>query len=355
MKIGFIYPHDLDKLVDYQQHISNLYAMGNEIYLITTSDSIIPDEILLICQVVRITQPKNIFGWIPFFVQAELVARNCNWQIAFVFSRRFCSIFGIFNRLHNYVSKKKVISYFDLRSGSVTGHFDSLKNFFTMLESIPFHRISFICKPVANIIWGKIPPKSLELGLGTHQSFFLEPTTTPKENVLLYIGTLDKVRELHIFFNEIEYDIDDFNIILLGYGDEESVALLKNIFEKKNILNKVKFIGQVPFYELVNYLSIAKVGLCLIPNKPYFTNQPATKLYEYIAANIPTLVTKTNFYISTKELHPYCIEYYSNIKLSHIISESSHIINTKYFDKTKIMKWSDWSNILYQDFIEATK
>lgn len=355
MKIGFIYPHDLDKLVDYQQHMGNLHAMGNEVFFITTSESVVPKEIFLISQVIRIPKPKGLIGWVPFFIKAEQISRGYNWHIAFVISRRFCSIFGLMNRIQNLFRRKKVIAYFDLRSGSVTGHFDSIKNFVTMLESIPFQRISYICKPVAQIVWGKIPPKSLELGLGTHESFFLKPVQTPKDNVLLYVGTLDKVRELHQYFDDIDYDIDNFSIVLLGYGDNKSLELLTNVFEKKKILDKVKFIGQIPFYELVNYLTIAKVGLCFIPNKFYFTNQPPTKLYEYIAAQIPALVTKTNFYISNKELHPFCIEFYPKIKLSKIISESTRIVNTVDFENAHIMKWSDWSKILYHDFIEATK
>ncbi|MBD3338568.1 MAG: glycosyltransferase [Candidatus Lokiarchaeota archaeon] len=82
---------------------------------------------------------------------------------------------------------------------------------------------------------------------------------------------------------------DNILLILAGPMDEQMRAKVKQIMRELQLENNVQILGKVPHHEIVNYISIAKVGLiAYLPIPKYHKNIPI-KQFEYMSCGIPVL------------------------------------------------------------------
>lgn len=109
------------------------------------------------------------------------------------------------------------------------------------------------------------------------------------KKILLYQGVVVHGRGLKMIF-EVLRKSDDYVLIILGDG--EHLKYYQNLSKSLSIENKVFFAGKISQNELLNYTSSAFIGLSLIENLSlsYYYALP-NKLFEYIMAEIPVLVT----------------------------------------------------------------
>ncbi|MFT7211121.1 MAG: glycosyltransferase involved in cell wall biosynthesis [Granulosicoccus sp.] len=81
-------------------------------------------------------------------------------------------------------------------------------------------------------------------------------------------------------------------VVLLIVGTVRDNGKFQNTIDKLKLNERVFNIGPYPYKELVKYTVSADVGLCLIENTclSYYHSTP-TKLFDYIAAGVPALVS----------------------------------------------------------------
>jgi glycosyltransferase involved in cell wall biosynthesis len=126
-----------------------------------------------------------------------------------------------------------------------------------------------------------------QLGIGTETIVFL------------YSGTLRPERRIDILIQSFSKMIKDVNnVCLLIAGDDrdnpQTIENLKKLVGGFGLQNSVFFTGFVQYDKLVEYYHIADIGLCYIPQTPYYNEQPPTKLFEYMAAGLVVVGTKTS-------------------------------------------------------------
>ena len=80
------------------------------------------------------------------------------------------------------------------------------------------------------------------------------------------------------------------NAVLFLVGDGDVIPAVKKIVQEKQLQNKVRFIGRLPYSELMRYTATADLGLAL--DKPLSLNYQLAlpnKVFDYIQANTPIL------------------------------------------------------------------
>lgn len=83
------------------------------------------------------------------------------------------------------------------------------------------------------------------------------------------------------------------DVVLLIVGNGDAVPKLKEEVEKRGIPEKVKFVGKVPYAELLGFTALADVGLSL--DKPTSINYQYSlpnKLFDYLHTGIPVITSK---------------------------------------------------------------
>jgi glycosyltransferase involved in cell wall biosynthesis len=116
---------------------------------------------------------------------------------------------------------------------------------------------------------------------------------------LLYIGTLHK--------RQIEKTIEGFarfyakysgkislRYDIIGFSHmEDDVDKIKSAVSKNNLNDIVKFHGRKNHQQLKEYIQNATIGVCFVPQTPYYDVQPPTKIFEYALSGLITVATDT--------------------------------------------------------------
>lgn len=106
---------------------------------------------------------------------------------------------------------------------------------------------------------------------------------------ILYQGSLNVGRGLEELIDSMEF-VDQAHLEIIGEGDITSQ--LKERIQTKNLSNKVKLRGRIPFEDLMQETQKADLGIALEENLGlnYYYALP-NKLFDYIQAGIPVLVS----------------------------------------------------------------
>lgn len=113
------------------------------------------------------------------------------------------------------------------------------------------------------------------------------PEDCKDKNILLYAGVLNMGRGVDLVIRSLLY-LDKWVFIILGYGYE--MEKLKNLVKERNLEERVIFIGRVKSEDLIEYASLAHIGVSLEENKgmSYYYSLP-NKIFTYIQAGTPVL------------------------------------------------------------------
>ena len=293
MKLCFVLNEDISNLIDYIEHIRHL-SHHHDVWLLCTGNQ---HEVELgNCKVVIIPAGKlPLLAMYSFFNQCASwlqIHGDSQWRVICK-QARFCSL------LPKKLPHMRCI--FDLRSGSVSGFADGLKNRLLALEAARFQHHIVIASSVAEAVLGGVPPRSLDLSVGANPfTFASEHRRTSREKlsigedvfVLLYVGSITG-RKLHEFVNGLQVDDKPYLMLIVGTGAVADVRILEQSLKRGTV--PYRMAGYVPYDQLADYFAAADAGLCYVPVTAQYTDQPPTKLYEYLANGLPIVSTRTRF------------------------------------------------------------
>ncbi|HAF01922.1 MAG TPA: group 1 glycosyl transferase, partial [Methylophilaceae bacterium] len=114
------------------------------------------------------------------------------------------------------------------------------------------------------------------------------------KRVVVYLGTLDPVRQIDILFGMlaiIKPQIPNILLVLAGdTEDSEHRSWLKAESEKLGLVENILWTGWLPMAEAWRYVVSAEVGLSPIPRGYLLDMGSPTKAVEYMALGIPVVM-----------------------------------------------------------------
>lgn len=113
----------------------------------------------------------------------------------------------------------------------------------------------------------------------------------PKNSIILvYQGMIFEGRGLELAIKSIKH-LDNAHLVVLGRGGYRTK--LENLAKTLGVINRIHFLGEVQYSQLLNYTSGADIGLTLIePISLSYKLALPNKLFEYCQAKIPIIATK---------------------------------------------------------------
>lgn len=136
-----------------------------------------------------------------------------------------------------------------------------------------------------------INPKNLKLSANTNSLNDLKSFVNPEEDhILIYVGTLDKMRKLEILLYSVEKVVQKIkNTKLLMVGDGSGKQELQNLTLKLNLQDHIIYTGYIPYKKVNQFISISEIGLSAIPDYYFYKLSSPLKLYEYMGMGKPVI------------------------------------------------------------------
>ncbi|TXI42220.1 MAG: glycosyltransferase [Nitrosomonas sp.] len=143
---------------------------------------------------------------------------------------------------------------------------------------------------------GRMTPVPMGVDMETLQSINIPPVDDVRfvnRRVLVYLGTLDRLRRIEILFEMVaivKRQFSDVLLILVGDANEETHRCwLKMKASEAGIEDNLLWTGWLPMYEGWRYVRTAAVGLSPIPRGYLLDVSSPTKVLEYLALGIPVV------------------------------------------------------------------
>lgn len=105
------------------------------------------------------------------------------------------------------------------------------------------------------------------------------------KKILLFQGVFNPGRNLETVIEAMQY-LENIIFVLIGYGELEEK--LKELSRKFQVEDKVKFLGKMPFEQMMQYTHNADLGIALeYPLSESFKYSLPNKVFDYTLAGLP--------------------------------------------------------------------
>lgn len=103
-------------------------------------------------------------------------------------------------------------------------------------------------------------------------------------NIVIYVGTMDKLRQLRVLINAFSKVIlVNKNVKLLMVGDGNDRCNLEKLAEELRIKDNVVFTGKISFKDVPNFIGVSHIGICPVPPLDFYKLSSPIKIVEYMA------------------------------------------------------------------------
>ena len=214
---------------------------------------------------------------------------------------------------------------------------NGIRAFWEMLESQIFPRLKHaytVNESIAQLYQNKYKiPVHVVRNVPNAVETPLAPVAKNK-TILLYQGAVNIDRGLEEVIEAMVY-INNAALHIVGDGDV--LEALKKRVRELQLLDKVRFIGKVPFENLRSYTEMATLGLCIEKdtNMNYKFCLP-NKLFDYIQAGIPVLASPLAEI--KKVVDFYDVGRYID---NHDPAQLGALVNQILKDKGQLKRWED--------------
>ena len=111
--------------------------------------------------------------------------------------------------------------------------------------------------------------------------------------VIIYVGEISRMRQIDLViraFSIIKQHKNTAKLLMVGTGNDK--LRLEELSAKLQVSDGVIFTGQVPYFDVPNYIAAADVCLSPIRPLPIYKVSSPTKLFEYMAMEKPVVANK---------------------------------------------------------------
>ena len=147
-----------------------------------------------------------------------------------------------------------------------------------------------VCNSIAEIYTGKYgTPFKVVRNIPLSSKKHLKKNIENDEKIILYQGAVNIGRGLNQAISAMKY-VENAKLVIAGDGDIKTE--LESLVVKKNLLNKVEFIGRLTIEELSELTPQADLGLSIEEDLGLnYRFALPNKLFDYIQARVPVLIT----------------------------------------------------------------
>lgn len=146
---------------------------------------------------------------------------------------------------------------------------------------------------------------------------------------LLYIGSIDKNRQMLEMIDAINEVNSDFVLDIFSSSENSEMDKIKEITKQNN---KIRLRNSVPFNEIFNIIPNYDIGLGIIPNTPLYSVASPIKVMEYASNGVIPLINDLPEYIRLFDENS---AFFTKFDKTHITSTIESIIKT---DKNKLIE-----------------
>jgi hypothetical protein len=239
----------------------------------------------------------------------------------------------------------------DIRTGSLKKNIIRryIDNKYLLFQSFFFPKVIVLSENLRKLLGIQLS-KTTILPLGAE--IFYSGNHNYRVPKLLYVGSLngriiyETIESLYIFLNKHPEFNNRVTYTIIGFGNREEELKIKNTILRLGLNSSVSFLGRKTYDELPQYFEEANIGVCYVPQVPYYDIQPSTKIFEYSLSGLITIATETTenkLYIS-KENGVLC-EDNANSFCNAI---EAIIQSTENFDSQRIrdsLSYYNWHNL----------
>lgn len=133
------------------------------------------------------------------------------------------------------------------------------------------------------------PPKAFDVN--THYDWIREKCSlTSNDKLLIFQGAVNRHRKIDILINGLAKTPENIHLTFLTA--QNSAALFKSLIDELKLGNRIHFLPQVPWDEVIYWAASADAGI--MPYQPDDLNTKISspnKMYEFITAGIPMIAS----------------------------------------------------------------
>jgi glycosyltransferase involved in cell wall biosynthesis len=308
-RILFVYINRFKSYPIIYEYCVGLQKLGLEVHYIGLADV---DEQFVSEESIKVIHfNKDSIGskW-KFALKVKHAIKDIRPDLVHIFHFRWC----FFIPLVSFFSPKFLLDVRTVHVANAAGQYTAtapLKNLVTWFES-QFFRYAFALSPAIRKILTPAYKKIPVVPLGANMQKFNPPGKAEiksatrsalgfsnNEIVLIYAGTLNPARKIDVLIHAFALankKNEALRLIIAG-DDKDNTATpgqLKNLSNELGLSSKILFTGFLAYEALVECCLASDIGLCYIPQTPFYDHQPPTKLFEYMAAGLVVIATGTS-------------------------------------------------------------
>lgn len=111
--------------------------------------------------------------------------------------------------------------------------------------------------------------------------------------VVVYIGTMDKTRQLDVLIYAFSKVLKNSkNVKLLMVGDGTNKSDLEKLTNDIGIKDNVIFVGQIDFKEVPHFIDVANIGVSPVPPFGFYKLSSPIKMFEYMVMGKPVVANE---------------------------------------------------------------
>lgn len=177
-------------------------------------------------------------------------------------------------------------------------------------------------------------PMGVDLEIARREEIIpIQDTQLQDKRVVVYLGTLDRARQINKLFDILKLALQEYpDILLVIVGDTEDIEHLSWLKEKAKqlgVFDSTLWTGWVTTETAWRYLRAAEIGVSITPRSFLLDSASPTKVIEYLALGVPVLANDNpdQHKVITESKSGLCLPYTPELFLKALLQLLAEVKN----------------------------